>query len=401
MCLLDHGGNLRGAPRAAAFDLPEIIRNTYAVLPHPDMPDAIYTRMSARFAQHPGSAGYFLCTSPEGDPCWIAVSVYKTGRGRVACHMPVVSARLDKFRALYAHLKAAEREGLTSEESAARLIGLMVDEGVSDYRTIATSIMIEEIGKRDAGRNRKQYGDLLALQSISETLRSIDRSGRKIGEVADRSRLTPYQLKLQATRLEGRQGPLSVIADNNRELTDTLLAVTADLRNVSSTELDAVIDSMAYVSQSNHAAELLDAGFLPQELSLMDEATLRDELEEVIEDCTQQINKLVAKIDNALLALEDVCHRMRRAIGAIEMTTMMCKIERGRLNTKAEGLRGIEEQLRNLQDTLSDWMGKIDSGAATALSLAATLKCDRPVNANVSRALPPEEQSTLRSARFH
>ena len=388
LCLLDHDGNLRGARRAEGFDLPDMIRKTYDVLPHPDMPDAIYTRMSQRLEEKPGSAGYYMCKTSDGSIFWISVSIYRTHKGLVVCHMPIKSPIFDKFAKLNAHLNEAEQEGLDPEEVAARLVTLMLADGVSDYRTLATSIMIEEIGKRDAGRNRKQYRDLLALRSILETLKDIDASGKKIGDLSNRSRLMPYQLKLQAVRLEGRQGPLSVIADNNRQLTDTLLAVTADLCTASSTELDAVVDSIAYVAQSNHAAELLEAGCQPQGSSPVDEAAIRAELEEVIEACTQQISILRAKIDQSLLALAAVCQRMRRAISAIEMTTMMCKIERGRLNIEAQGLRGIEQQLRVLQNALSDWMGKIDTGAATALSLAETLK--QPCSAKIyaTRAVP-------------
>lgn len=386
LCLLDHDGTPRDAAvSAAAFDLPQLIRSAYGVCQHDDMPQGVYARMESRLSGSAGSAGYYYCTGKNGAPFWIAVSIYRTKQGRVVCHMPVSSPQLEKFAAFFAHLKQAERDGLNADESAARLLSLMHTEGVSDYRSLATSIMIEEIGMRDAGQDRPQYRHLLVLQSILKTLRTIDESAKVIDQMSDSSRLIPYQLKLQAARLEGRDGPLSVIADNHQELTQTLLRVTADLQKASSTELDAVIDSIAFVAQSNHAAELLENSAATQGAPERGDACLRHELQEVIDHCHQELTSLLSNIDRSVTALAVVCRRMRRAVVAIEMTTMMCRIERAKLPVRADGLRGIEEQLYLVQKNLVERMAQIETDAATALSLAAQLRRDKDKGAAAAR----------------
>lgn len=378
LCLLDPHGNLRGANHAfepgALKPLPVLIRDAYGVLPHPDMPDGVYSRMEGRLRDFPASAGYYLCLTEDGTVFWIAVSIYKTPHGRVVCHMPVSSPQLEQFATFFAHLKQAEREDLDPEDSAKQLISLMLSEGVTDYRTLATAIIIEEIGGRDAGRNRRQYQDLRMLQKMLQTLRDIDHAAKTIDRISDRSRLIPYQLKLQATRLEGRHGPLCVVADNHQLLTDKLLDVTAHLQRASATELDAVTDAIAYVAQSNHAAELLECSTVSLCGTPEAEASARADLQFVIEDCQHQIQVLLANIDKAILTLNGICSDMRRAVSAMEITSMMCKIERGRLNEQAGGLEGIEEQLCLVHTSLNDWMAKIDNGANTALARAERIK---------------------------
>ncbi len=378
LCLLDHENRICGSNYAAATDhpisIPKMIRTVYDVTPHEDMPDSVYSRMEGRLNTSAGSAGYYLCRTKTGEVFWIAVSIYKTTGGRVICHMPVTSPLLKKFGAFYAHLKQAEVDDIDEHESVQRLLTLMLNEGVADYRSLATTIMIDEIGKRDAGHNRPQYKDLRALQSVLAAMRSIDDCGKQIDAMSDKSRLIPYQLKLQAARLEGGRGPLSVVADNHQELTDKLLSITRALQRASATELDAVIDAIAYVAQSNHAAELLDTGTLSTCGTAQAETLARDALSEVIEDCRCEMVVLLGDINTAIETLIAICRRMRRAVSAIEMTSMMCKVERARLTRDADGLKGIEEQLHQVQTNLADCMAHIDDNALCALALADQIK---------------------------
>jgi aerotaxis receptor len=376
--VLNHDGTLRASnspfQQLGPLCLPTVVRQAYGVTPHPDMPEGIYARMEGRLKMHPGSAGYYMCQTAVGEVFWIAVSFYCTPTARVVCHFPVTAPRLEFIETLFAHLKQHEQEGLTPDESAERLVNLPLPEEVADYRSMSISIMIEEIGKRDAGRNRIQYQDLLVLQDILEKLRKIDTLGKSVDAISKHSKLIPHQLKLQAARLEGGRGPLSVVADNHQELTNTLLKVTTELQRASSTELSAVIDAIAYVAQSNHAAELLETGCVTLGDHSDDEENTRKELRLVIEDCSLQIKGLLVDINNAILLLNTICYRMRRAVTAMQLTKMMCKIERAKLVDEEAGLGDIENQLYLVQRNLTDWMSEIDANASNALALAQRLK---------------------------
>ncbi len=381
LLLLDTDGRLQSVnyplPGGADQALPALIREAYGVLSHPDMPDGVYERMEDRLAVNAGSAGYYLCQTPSGAAFWIAVSFYRTKNGRVVCHFPVTSDKLDLFASFFAHLKREEQEGTDPETSARQLVSLMLSEGVTDYRTLATSIMIEEIGKRDGGRNRMQYRDLSVLGVMLKTLQSIDGCGKKIDAMSERSKLIPYQLKLQAARLEGGRGPFSVIAENHQLLTDSLLQVTADLQAGSSTEINAVTDAIAYVAQSFHAAELLERPFNIAEEDSYDRAFVVDELRAVMDDCNVQVRTVLSDIDRSVFALDGICRRMRRALSGMEMTRMMCKIERANLTRRTEGLEDVESQLQHVESSLSGWMRTIDDKSQAALMLVEQINKNR------------------------
>ena len=378
LCLLDRSGQVRASNYPlngnSALPLPALIRLAYGVDPHPDMPDGVYQRMESQLASHAGSAGYYLCRSRNDKPFWISVSFYNTPNGRVICHFPVTSAKLLHFSRLFAQLKTAEQAGLTLEESAAQLNLLMISEGIKDYRALAISIIIEEIAKRDTGRNRQQYQSILVLDAILTTLRDIEENGKRIDKMSARSKLIPYQLQLQAARLEGTRGPLSMIADNHQELTLTLLGVTTELQSASATEIEAVIDTIAYLAQSSLAAELLETDQVKCCETDQGAQATRAELDEVIVDCGRQIMALLDNIGKSVSKLSKICHRMRRSLSAMETTRMMCKIERSRLSSKAEGLMDIENQLHDVQVNLSKWMGEIGTSATEAMRLVEGLK---------------------------
>ena len=373
LCLLGHDGEVRATNypigESRSLSLPALIRLAYGVAAHSDMPEGVYQRMESRLEHFAGSAGYYLCQSEDAAPFWISVNFYNTSNGRVVCHFPVTSTKLRHFARFFAHLKTAEQDGLSPQKSADKLSVLMVSEGIKDYRTLAINIMIEEVGKRDAGRNRAQYYSILVLQKILKALRDIDECAQHIDAMSARSKLIPYQLKLQAARLEGGRGPLSVVAGNHQELTETLLGVTAELQCASSTEIDAVADAMTYLAQSNHASELIENNQVTCCAADTGAQATRSELGEVITDCGHQIDTLLANIDRSILTLNEICQRMRRALSAMEMTRIMCKIERSRLSGEAEGLKDIEEQLHHVQISLLNWMAKIETSAASALML--------------------------------
>lgn len=378
MCLLDHAGEVRATnyplDDQRALPLPALIRLAYGVDAHPDMPDAIYKRMETRLETGAGSAGFYLCQSQNGEPFWISVSFYNTPNGRVVCHFPVFSPKLAYFERLFAHLKKAETDGLTPQESAVRLGGLMVNDGIEDYRSLAKAITVVEIQKRDAGYDRPQYRSVLILDAILKALCDIDGYAKRIDAVSASSRIIPYQLSLQASRLEGGRGPLSVIANNHKELTETLLAVTAELQSASSTEVGAVLDAIAYLAQSYYATELLGNDQIRCCDTDEEAQSTRAELEAVITDCALQITTLLADIDRSILKLRKVCNRIRRALSAMEMTRVMCKIERSRHASEAEGLIEIENQLDNVQINLLKWMIEIKISEEDALMLAEGLK---------------------------
>lgn len=349
-------------------DLPANIRAAYGVTPHPDMPDGVYSRMNLRLQNFVGAAGYYYCVTADGQPFWIAVGLYPTTNGIIACHFQVTSPSLSPFVKFFAYLKRAEQAGLDPEQSAKQLLELMVKEGVSDYRAVAAGVMMEEMGKRCRTRQRPQYLELQLLNEMLETLRLIETYGKDIGAKSERSKLIPHKLKLQAAKLEGGRGPISVIAGNHQALTGAMLQITADMQKASATEIDKVIDAIAYLAQSNQAAELIENG-----VTEGSGISVKADLREVIYDCAERVKGVLSDIDTSILTLISINHKMRRALSAMEMTRIMCKVERANLDGESDGLSDIVDQLQQVEQSLSRVMSQIDDASKKALGLVVQM----------------------------
>jgi len=351
-------------------------RAAYHVTEHPDMPHGIFARMHQRLSDGLGAAGYYLCRDIAGKSVWISYNVYPNSEGFVACHFQAKTASLASLHAFFKHLRTVERavpgpdnrEAQALEVQAAQLLEVLKQEGLTDYRALALRVTMAELAERWAGRERAQITDLYALNAILDRLTVIDALGAKVSAVSERSKLIPYQLKLQAARLESGKGPISVIATNHQELTTSMLQITRDIHEASSDEIHKVTDAIAYLSQSNQAAEILD-GFAAARSDTDMTDHIAALLGEVIEDCSRQVEAVTATIDTSAAALIVISKRMRRALSAMEMTRLMCKVERANINGPTEGLENIVDHLREVESILSDVMGEIDDVAKSILVL--------------------------------
>ncbi|MEP3786240.1 hypothetical protein [Ascidiaceihabitans sp.] len=377
VCILDGDGQVctSNYPLGTNKDLPlpDVIRLAYGVTPHPDMPDAIYNRMEHRIKTESGAAGFYLCQTSEGHNFWISVNFFNSKNGRAVCHFAVSSPVVKEFADFYSHIKSAEHSAKGPQDQPARPAE-QSQADISKYRTLAVTIMSEELTKRTKGRDCHHHNDFISLHNILSALVQIDDYAKRIDGMSARSKLIPYQLKLQAARLEGGRGPFGVIASNHQELTQSLLGITDELRGASSSEVDAVMDAMAYLAQSTLAAELIETDQVDNCIGDIDAESTLAELEYLIADCSLQIMTLLARVDRSILKLAAICHRMRRSLSAMETTRMMCKIERSRLSDGAEGLMDIEDQLHQVHADLLKWMTKIEREADNALQKAQDMK---------------------------
>ncbi|AXI46780.1 hypothetical protein C1J03_12550 [Sulfitobacter sp. SK012] len=351
--------------------LPDVIRAAYGVDPHPDMPDGVYSRMNSRLEKNMGAAGYYLCKSATTAQFWISIGLFPTTNGIIASHFQATSPQLSQFAKFFAQLKHAEIAGLSAEESAAQLVELMVSEGIADYRAIATTIMAEEMAKRGDRKKTSQSIQLKLLDQILCKLEKIETYSCDIGTLSGRSRLIPYNLKIQASQLEWSGGPISVIASNHQELSDSMLRITAEIQKTSGTEIDKLNDAIAYIAQSAQVAEVLDISQGPCGAIDKISGAVRKELNEVVEESARRVQDVLADINKTALAMNRISHQMRRALCAMEMTRVLCKIEHKREITRAEGLGDVATQLLEVQQALSQRMSLIDDAVDIALSLAA------------------------------
>lgn len=363
---------------AAGPGIPAAIRVAYGVEPHPDMPHSIFLRMKKRLAEPGGGAGYFLCRDAEGCAVWISVNLYPTQTGLMACHFEVTSKQLSQMMTFFSGLRAAERDFEAKHASAGEdaladgYLKALAAQSLKDYRSNALLIMVDEVFVRYAARTWPQRRQLQELSSLFYALDKIDELGEQISVISERSRLIPYQLKLQAARLESGSGPISVIASNHQELTASLLGITHDILAASGDEIDRVCDAMAYLAQSNHSAELLTGGITRASTEPLSASAIAD-MNEVIDDCEVRVTAMMANIDKSALALLSISKRMRRALSAMEMTRLMCKVERANVPGPTESLGNIVDQLHETERTLTQVMCDIDDVAKRVLVLVKRL----------------------------
>jgi aerotaxis receptor len=94
---------------------------------------------------------------------------------------------------------------------------------------------------------------------------------------------------------------------------------------------------------------------------------------EKIETFDRGAMELMGSISDRISQFSGICRDVRRLTSGLELTRIMCKIERSKLTSGTEGLDEIINRLTDAQDRISKALTKIEDASSEITSLVSTL----------------------------
>ncbi len=360
--------------RVSVYSWGKLIGAPHKILRHADMPKGVFFTIWESLKAGNPIAGYVQNMAEDGVPYWVLATLLPFEGGYISIRFKPSSAHLDKIIPLYGALRQKERAGgISPKDSAQQLEASLQEMGFSDYNAFMSVALRDEVGARDLKLGRKRNEVSSALSEMLVDVQNMEKLAADIDTVFRNTHQIPYNMRLQAGRLEGSDGPISVISSNHRLMTqkleENMEQFSEDSRvGVGSVRLAVFLTCAATLAdelKTNFAADHSDLPFDKQtELACLTEIA-RQYREISVDD----INGLTEKVRR----FGQQCRDMRRMMSGLELTRIMCKIERSKFEEEHAGLDEIVNKLADAQAALSTAFNDILKQVTVILDLSETV----------------------------
>lgn len=361
--------------RTVGYTEEEVIGQSVRMFRHADMPQAVYYYSSfALFEGRPVGA-YTKSAAKDGADYWSFAIATPVDGGVFSIQMNPRAEILREVVPIYRDICAGERAGTLSVEDSARALEAAIRARLNlrDYDAYMSYALSRECRKRDLSKGRAAPPQMRQLREIYEMTLDVAARAAEVDAVFRETAQIRYNMRLQAGRLEGRFGPIGVISENHKVMR---VKIEQDMR--------VFRDSAALGSdQIAHAAFATAVRGLADELVETIRADPRAQVDAAkwaVQDLQFLSEKYAARLADALsrlkrnaASLHEQCRRMRRVVSGLELTRIMCKIERARVYAGGEGLDEIVQRLERAERDLTLALSSIEKTVKSATSIADQL----------------------------
>lgn len=352
--------------RVSGYSKEELIGAPHKLVRHPSMPKAVFGLLWSAIQQGQPLGAYVCNRTKNGRLYWVLAVVLPVEGGYLSVRLKSTSDVQPQVVSLYRALHAAEEDGTRDvSQSVEALKEGIVALGYNHYADFMTQSLCRELQSRNDKLGRALLRGLGGLITLNLNIRAIEVDAENVRQLFKETVQIPYNMRLEAARLEGADGPISVISSNHQQMsTDLSLAVE---RFHKSAGLGG--------DQMRNATFVFSAAMLMAEVvkGLEPEAKDFELLRELQIDFAGQTEEAVRDVTARASAFSSQCKDMRRMLTGLELTRIMCKIERAKFTGATEGLDEIVRRLLISERKLSAVMTKIEDSVQGILQAATLL----------------------------
>ncbi|MFK7875389.1 MAG: hypothetical protein AB8B71_06365 [Paracoccaceae bacterium] len=338
------------------------------ILRDADMPRGVFSKIWDAIQAGNPVAAYIKNKSAGGGTYWCLANFVPLEDGYMALSLKPSCGILGPVQKVYGDLIQLEADGLSPKKSAAELDKMIISLGYSDYVEFMSFALRDEIAARKTQMGREEDRMSSALSLLFDDVRQLDAQTRKITQAFHNTEQIPYNMRLQSGRLEGNDGPISVISGNHRLMTQSMEEHLARFGADSTVGAEAVRQVVYKIALSSLMSDM--ASFLQTVREGTPDQPDRDvellrglagEYHTTSLSDVQDLSKRIEKFSTQ-------CRSMRRMLSGLELSRIMCKIERSKFDGDLDGLDEIVNRLGNAQLMMSDHFDDILSCVARILT---------------------------------
>lgn len=360
--------------RISVYDWDRLIGAPHKIVRHPDMPRGVFELMWSYLKAGRPFGGYVKNLAQDGSHYWVYAVVCPVGEDFVSVRIKPTGPLLTEVEKIYRALRQEERQqDLTPAQSAQRLIEILGKSGFASYeKFMAHGLSVERQARFELLGRAADYR-LGALLEVKAGVAQIEGFAEDIVHIFRQTNQIPYNMRLQAGRLEGADGPISVISTNHRQMTQSLSEAVAKFRDMSRLGADLLIEAEFLSGVSMVQRELSQVFAKEPEIDGLPHGPELSLIQDMRISYARKAFDSVLKVADRLVEFSRVCNDVRRLQAGLEMTRVMCKIERSRINDRVDGLDEIVQQLGKAQIDLGALLEKIDAATLAVQEAAETL----------------------------
>ena len=338
----------------SGFPWEELIGAPHKIVRHDAMPKGVFHLMWDYLKAGKPLAAYVQNQTKEGGQYWVIAAALPVEGGYVSFRMKPSCGILKKIKPIYEELRAREKANdLTPEQSAQELTRHLGDLDYHCYDEFAAYALKEEVLSRDGLLGLEDDRVLQDLGRILKDVRGLETSAGKVNKNFRATHQIPYNMRLQAGRLEGSDGPISVISANHRQMTQTLeeqLSRFSKESSLGAEQIRAGVFKTAVARLIGEVEIRVEQEEAPPGVDIADDLHLLQQMRQRFrKESLQEVHVLADNVRR----FGNRCRDMRRLMSGLELTRIMCKIERSKFDGEHAGLDEIVNRLADAQVSLN------------------------------------------------
>lgn len=346
----------------SAYVWPELVGKPHKIIRHPDMPKGVFQLLWDTIKSGAPVGGYVLNQARDEAVYWVFAVMMPVEGGYLSVRLKPSSDRLEQVKPIYERLRLAEMQGSVSpEESAAELLKSIQELGFDDYKHFMADSLSKELLTRSKSLGTNDSRANLSLDLIATAVGKVEENGRQVAALFSRTEQIPYNMRLQAGRLEGSDGPISVISENHRQMSQSLTASVGDFRSAAALGAGPVREAVFGMGTTTLIRDIIKQFESEKGMTKEDKEKELNTLRSLETYYTRQGRAAVSELSLRIQQFGRMCRDMRRMLSGLEMTRIMCKIERSKAVGDTEGLDEIVNRLLHAEKSIGEVMTEIDN----------------------------------------
>ncbi|MBU0642497.1 MAG: PAS domain-containing protein [Alphaproteobacteria bacterium] len=340
--------------RISEYSWQELVGAPHKIIRHPDMPKGVFYILWERLKKGLATGAYVKNRAKDGRYYWVYAVISPIEGGYVSVRMKPSSKVFSQAQVAYAEaLKLEENEGLTPEESAAKIREVLRGLGFPTYAAFSSFAIAQEMAARDAALARVEDGRLRSMKELLPRLHDLESEQQKLFTAFAKIRGIPSNMRIVASRLEPAGGPISAISQNYRLMSDEVTNHLGGFR----VENGAQSMTESVLSRVHHGIFMMAAARLQREVKMVAlEAFLTaaegDDFKHEVEVLTTLLDAysidsgaVLVSVFNDVTALTRSAKDLRQLVTGLDSIRVLCRVEAGRLGANSVSLMPVIDQL--------------------------------------------------------
>lgn len=367
--------------RVSVYSWDRLIGAPHKIVRHPETPKGVFHMLwSALEADEPIGA-YIQNQAEDGKPYWVFATLLPVDDGYISLRVKASTEHLQSVIPIYEEARKREKAGdLTPEESANLIQSRIMEGDWTDYREFYSFCLRDEVVSRNEKIGHTSEAALKSLGKMFRSVRDLEKCAGKVKTTFGKTHQIPYNMRLQAGRLEGSDGPISVISANHRMMTQSLEDNIRRFSAESSLGADAIRLALFKVAVAGLVDDVAVDFAAEDDHGFGDKTATLDTLNSLKRTFREETLREVRALSDSVNRFGNRCRDMRRMMSGLELTRIMCKIERSKFDGDHSGLDEIVNRLADAQDTLGRNFDEILTSVADILQLSEQMQRDSQVD---------------------
>ncbi|MEP4198161.1 MAG: PAS domain-containing protein [Aliishimia sp.] len=363
--------------RVSGYDWSELHKAPHKLVRHPDMPKGVFHLLWETIKTQTPIGAYICNQTKDGEAYWTYSALLPIDDGYLSIRIKPSSGTLEKIIPIYQELAQAEADGeLTPEQSSDRLQERIKKLNYINYSEFCAIALIDEMQSRNIAMGLPKDETLSALSETLKSTGELEVSANRVQGVFKDTHQIPYNMRLQAGRIEGSDGPISVISGNHRQMSQGLETIVEQFRKASQESSESICTTSLQIALGQILHQMQSA-FRGEDDDIPGKQDMLDLLGKYSVNYDHQSFETLNVTTAGMRRFRKQCRHMRRALSGLELTRIMCKIERYKIDGEHSGLDEIVTRLAYAQKALEESCNEIERVVSTILTLAEELLRNR------------------------